>query len=84
MSSNAPRVDRASSLSKAVDLRDCFVFYLEALGREGGVLQNMGMKSGFHGALIKGWIFCSHLCLLVGSINSESLLKMHKKCMKAV
>lgn len=59
MSSNAPRVDRASSLSKAADLGGCIVFYLEALGREGGVLQNMGMKSGFHYALLRDGYFAA-------------------------
>lgn len=32
---------------------------------------------------IKGWIFCSRLPLLVGNINSESPLKMLKKCTKS-
>lgn len=59
MSSNAPRVDRASSLSEAVDLGSCFGFYLEALGREGGVLQNMGIKSGFHDAFIRDEYFAA-------------------------
>lgn len=37
----------------------CIVFYLEALGREGGVLQNMGMKSGFHDALLRDGYFAA-------------------------
>lgn len=83
MSSNAPRVDRTSSLSKAVDLGGCFVFILRHLGEREEFYRTRGMKSGFHYAFIKGWIFGSHLSILVGSINSESLLKMHKKCMKS-
>lgn len=35
------------------------VFYLEALGREGGVLQNTGMKSGFHDAFIRDGYFAA-------------------------
>lgn len=45
-------------MSKAVDLGAFFV-YLEAVGREGGVLQNMGMKSGFHDAFNRDGYFAA-------------------------
>lgn len=35
------------------------VLFFEALGREGGVLQNMEMKSGFHDAFIRDGYFAA-------------------------
>lgn len=81
MSSNAPRVDRENSLSKAVDLGGLYCFLSWGTWEKGRVLQNMRMKSGFHDALRAGYF--AAIFLLVGNINSESPLKMHKKCMKS-
>lgn len=73
----------AISLSKADELGSLGVLFK----RQGGVLQDMGIKFGFMMLLLKDG-FCSHLPLVVGNINSKSLLKMHKRhvkrCLKLV
>lgn len=72
MSSNAPRVDRANSLSKAVDLGGLYCFLSWGTWEKGRVLQNshfMRMKSGFHDALRAGYF--AAIFLLVGNINSN-------------
>lgn len=83
MSSDAPRVDRASSLSKAADLRGLYCFLSWGTWERGRSSTEHGNEIWVSWCFIKGWIFCSRLPLLVGNINSESPLKMLKKCMKS-
>lgn len=86
MSSNAPRVDRANSLSKAVDLGGLYCFFI--LGHLGE--RKSSTELSFHENEIwvswcfKGWIFCSHLSF---SWQYKFQLKMlknpHWRCIRS-
>ena len=84
MSSTAPRVGIANSCQRwcwgvILCLGFFFLPSLEVFGKEGGVLQDWGIKSEFI-KLLEGWIL--QPSLLVGDIKFRSLFKMRNRCMK--